>query len=123
VIVMGASRHHRHGGVREHWERIGCQKRSARRSISLVSTVAYLWKPNRGGCSMMETPHRKSLTTEADRQAARAFDHHTETARGKRRAIGLSVRAHGRGKSIRFFQFMKVAAARFGDIERWNGWE
>lgn len=30
-------------------------------------------------------------------------------------AIGLTVRAHGRGKSIRFFQFMKVGVARFGE--------
>jgi cob(I)alamin adenosyltransferase len=30
-------------------------------------------------------------------------------------AIGLAVRAHGRGKSVRFFQFMKVPVARFGE--------
>jgi cob(I)alamin adenosyltransferase len=30
-------------------------------------------------------------------------------------AIGLAVRAHGRGKSLRFFQFMKVGVARFGE--------
>ena len=30
-------------------------------------------------------------------------------------ALGLAVRAQGRGKSVRFFQFMKVAAARFGE--------
>ncbi len=30
-------------------------------------------------------------------------------------AFGLALRAHGRGKSVRFFQFMKVAPARFGE--------
>lgn len=30
-------------------------------------------------------------------------------------AIGLAVRATGRGKSVRFFQFMKVESARFGE--------
>ncbi|MES2886849.1 MAG: cob(I)yrinic acid a,c-diamide adenosyltransferase [Pseudomonadota bacterium] len=30
-------------------------------------------------------------------------------------AIGLAVRALGRGKAVRFFQFMKVESARFGE--------
>jgi cob(I)alamin adenosyltransferase len=30
-------------------------------------------------------------------------------------ALGLAARAHGRGKSVRFFQFMKVGVARFGE--------
>ena len=30
-------------------------------------------------------------------------------------AIGLAVRATGRGKSVRFFQFMKVESARLGE--------
>jgi cob(I)alamin adenosyltransferase len=30
-------------------------------------------------------------------------------------AIGLAVRAHGRGKAIRFFQFMKISVARYGE--------
>ena len=30
-------------------------------------------------------------------------------------ALGLAIRAQGRGKSVRFFQFMKVAPARFGE--------
>lgn len=30
-------------------------------------------------------------------------------------ALGLAVRALGRGKSVRFFQFMKVEPARFGE--------
>jgi len=30
-------------------------------------------------------------------------------------ALGLAIRALGRGKSVRFFQFMKVAPAQFGE--------
>lgn len=30
-------------------------------------------------------------------------------------AFGLALRAHGRGKSVRIFQFMKVPTARFGE--------
>jgi cob(I)alamin adenosyltransferase len=30
-------------------------------------------------------------------------------------AFGLAIRAHGRGKSVRVFQFMKVPPARFGE--------
>ncbi|WP_353233305.1 cob(I)yrinic acid a,c-diamide adenosyltransferase [Diaphorobacter ruginosibacter] len=30
-------------------------------------------------------------------------------------AFGLALRAHGRGKSVRIFQFMKVPSARFGE--------
>lgn len=30
-------------------------------------------------------------------------------------AFGLALRAHGRGKAVRIFQFMKVPSARFGE--------
>lgn len=30
-------------------------------------------------------------------------------------AFGLAIRAHGRGKAVRIFQFMKVPTARFGE--------
>jgi len=41
---------------------------------------------------------------------------HTGDGKGKSTAaIGLAVRAHGRGKPVRFFQFMKVPVARFGE--------
>jgi cob(I)alamin adenosyltransferase len=41
---------------------------------------------------------------------------HTGDGKGKTTAsLGLAIRAHGRGKSVRFFQFMKVSPARFGE--------
>ena len=30
-------------------------------------------------------------------------------------AFGLALRAHGRGKAVKIFQFMKVPSARFGE--------
>ncbi len=65
---------------------------------------------------MIETPPRDKPYTRPDGPRRGLLIVHTGTGKGKTTAaIGLAVRAIGRGKPVRFFQFMKVGVARFGE--------
>ena len=64
----------------------------------------------------IETPplDHKRLEQPAERRGLVLV--HTGDGKGKSTAaFGLAMRAHGRGKSVRIFQFMKVPSARFGE--------
>jgi cob(I)alamin adenosyltransferase len=65
---------------------------------------------------MTESPRRKKPYEKPTGERRGLLIINTGDGKGKTTAaIGLTVRAHGRGKSIRFFQFMKVGVARFGE--------
>lgn len=58
-----------------------------------------------------ETPHAKA---EGERRGLLIV--HTGDGKGKSTAaFGLALRAHGRGKAVVIYQFMKVPSARFGE--------
>jgi len=63
----------------------------------------------------------QSPPTEAPQQAERAERRgllivNTGDGKGKSTAaFGLALRAHGRGKAVKIYQFMKVPSARFGE--------
>jgi cob(I)alamin adenosyltransferase len=58
-----------------------------------------------------EAPHQRE---KAERRGLLIIN--TGDGKGKSTAaFGLAMRAHGRGKSVQIFQFMKVPSARFGE--------
>lgn len=57
---------------------------------------------------------RRSPTPEGPRRGLVIV--HTGNGKGKSTAaFGLALRAHGRGKAVKIYQFMKVPSARFGE--------
>ena len=71
---------------------------------------------NAGCPPMTEQPPRTKPYARPDGERRGLLIVNTGDGKGKTTAaIGLAVRALGRGKSVRFFQFMKVGVARFGE--------
>jgi cob(I)alamin adenosyltransferase len=65
---------------------------------------------------MTETPPREKPYTRPEGERRGLLIVNTGDGKGKTTAaIGLAVRALGRSKSVRFFQFMKLGVARFGE--------
>ncbi|MDO5288756.1 MAG: cob(I)yrinic acid a,c-diamide adenosyltransferase [Pseudomonadota bacterium] len=64
----------------------------------------------------IETPPIDKVRDKPEGQRRGLILVHTGNGKGKSTAaFGLAVRAHGRGKAVKVFQFMKVPSARFGE--------
>ncbi|GAB4472192.1 MAG: cob(I)yrinic acid a,c-diamide adenosyltransferase [Burkholderiaceae bacterium] len=64
----------------------------------------------------IETPPRQRAPHEPGGTRRGLLIVHTGDGKGKSTAaFGLALRAHGRGKAVAIFQFMKVPSARFGE--------
>ena len=64
----------------------------------------------------IETPPTEKPYDKAEGERRGIVIVNTGDGKGKSTAaFGLALRAHGRGKAVRIFQFMKVPSARFGE--------
>ena len=64
----------------------------------------------------IETPPTEKPYEKAEGERRGIVIVHTGDGKGKSTAaFGLALRAHGRGKAVKIYQFMKVPSARFGE--------
>ncbi len=64
----------------------------------------------------IEAPPTERRSPRPDGQRRGLLIVHTGDGKGKSTAaFGLALRAHGRGKAVKIYQFMKVPSARFGE--------
>ena len=64
----------------------------------------------------IQAPARESRSQRPDGERRGLVIVHTGDGKGKSTAaFGLALRAHGRGKAVKIYQFMKVPSARFGE--------
>ncbi len=64
----------------------------------------------------IETPPREKPYDRPEGERRGLLIVHTGDGKGKSTAaFGLALRAHGRGKAVKIYQFMKVPSARFGE--------
>jgi cob(I)alamin adenosyltransferase len=64
----------------------------------------------------IESPPTERTTAKPDGERRGLLIVHTGDGKGKSTAaFGLALRAHGRGKAVKIYQFMKVPSARFGE--------
>ena len=64
----------------------------------------------------IESPPTERTTPKPEGERRGLVIVHTGDGKGKSTAaFGLALRAHGRGKSVKIYQFMKVPSARFGE--------
>lgn len=64
----------------------------------------------------IETPPLQRNTPKPQGERRGLIIVHTGNGKGKSTAaFGLALRAHGRGKAVKIYQFMKVPSARFGE--------